>query len=190
MNEPHCMDIPELQQQVAIYRNENAYKRLFLHFYKGLIRFADTYVRQREVAEEIVSDVMLKIWTMQEALAGVRNLKVYLFKAVRNGAVNHLLKNRHYTTWDIDQLAPEAFVSAGTPEDETIHRELAGRFAEAVSQLPPKCQMGYKLIRENSFSYREVAAILDISENTVDRHLSIAMQRLGAVLQTYRHTSG
>ncbi|MGN7722398.1 RNA polymerase sigma-70 factor [Chitinophaga sp. 22620] len=191
IDEPASMDILELQQQVAIYRDENAYKRLFLHFYKGLIRFADTYVRQREVAEEIVSDVMLKIWTMQEALTGIRNLKVYLFKAVRNGAVNHLLKNRRYTTWDIDQLAPEIFVSAaGTPEDETIHRELKHRFAEAVSQLPPKCQMVYKLIRENNFSYREVAAILDISENTVDRHLSIAMQRLGAVLQTYRHTSG
>jgi RNA polymerase sigma-70 factor (ECF subfamily) len=183
------MDILGLQEQVAIYRDENAYKRLFLHFYKGLIRFADTYVRQHEVAEEIVSDVMLKVWTMQGALTEIRDLKVYLFKAVRNGAINYLLKSRHYTTWDIDQVAPQTFVSTGTPEEETIHRELKRGFAEAVSQLPPKCQMVYRLIRENGFSYKDVAAILEISENTVDRHLSIAMHRLAAVLQAYGHRS-
>lgn len=184
------MDTTLLQEQVALGRDENAYKRLFLHFYKGLIRFADTYVRQHEVAEEIVSDVMLKVWTMQEALLDVRNLRVYLFSAVRNGAINYLLKNRNYTTWDIDQVAPDTFVSPHTPEEETIHRELKRNFAEAVSQLPPKCRMVFRLVREDSFSYKEVAAILDISENTVDRHLNIAMHRLADVLQKYRQRSG
>ena len=184
------MDTALLQEQVALFRDESAYKRLFLHFYKGLIRFADTYVRQHEVAEEIVSDVMLRVWTMQEALLEVRNLRVYLFKAVRNTAINYLLKNRHYTTWDIDQVAPETLVSPETPEDEAIHRELKHGFAAAVNELPPKCRMVYKLVREDSFSYREVAAILEISENTVDRHLNIAMHRLAAVLQAYRHSGG
>lgn len=183
------MDTILLQEQIAIYRNENAYKRLFLHFYKGLVRFAGAYVGQHEVAEEVVSDVMLKVWTMQESLLEIKNLRIYLFKAVRNGAINYLVKNRRYTVWDIDHIAPETLTSPNTPEEEAINRELKRHFAEAVSQLPPKCQMVYKLIRENSFTYREVAAILDISENTVDRHLSIAMQRLGAVLETYRQNT-
>lgn len=180
------MDITLLQEQIAISRNENAYKRLFLHFYKGLVRFADTYVRQSEVAEEIVSDAMLKVWTMQESLLGVRNLKVYLFTAVKNAAINYLVKNRNYTTWDIDHIAPETFISPTTPEDEAISRELKHDFATAVRQLPPKCQMVYKLVREDSFTYKEVAAIMDISENTVDRHLNIAMRRLAEVLKTHR----
>ncbi|MGX5819681.1 RNA polymerase sigma-70 factor [Chitinophaga lutea] len=180
------MDTKILQEQVALHRDEDAYKRLFLHFYKGLTRFADTYVRQHEVAEEIVSDVMLKVWTLQEALLDVRNLRVYLFQAVRNAAINYLLKSRNYTTWDIDQVAPESFVSPGTPEQETIHRELKRRLGEAVNQLPPKCRMVFKLVREDGFTYNEVASILEISENTVDRHLNIAMHRLAAVLQSYR----
>lgn len=179
------MDITLLQEQVAIFRNENAYKQLFLHFYKGLVRFADTYVRQSEVAEEIVSDAMLKVWTMQESLLNIRNLKVYLFTAVKNASINYLVKNRNYTTWDIDHIAPETLISPVTPEDEVIGRELKQEMISAVRQLPPKCQMVYKLIREDSFSYKEVAAIMDISENTVDRHLNIAMHRLADVLKAY-----
>lgn len=180
------MDITLLQEQIATFRNEGAYKQLFLHFYKGLVRFADTYVRQNEVAEEIVSDAMLKVWTMKEALLGVRNLKVYLFTAVKNAAINYLVKNRNYTTWDIDNIAPGTFVSYLTPEEVTISRELKNDFAKAIRQLPPKCQMVYKLVREDSFSYKEVATIMEISENTVDRHLNIAMRRLADVFKSYR----
>lgn len=180
------MDIAYLQQQTAIYRDENAYKRLFLHFYNGLTRFAITYVKQPEIAEEVVSDVMLQIWTMKEALNNVQNLKVYLFTAVRNTAINYLVKKRNYTTWDIDQIAPGNMDAPLTPEDVTIDRELKEHFAIAISKLPPKCQMVYKLVRENNFSYKEVAAIMDISENTVDRHLNIAMHRLTDVLHFHR----
>ena len=183
------MDITLLQEQIAIFRNEGAYKQLFLHFYKGLVRFTDTYVRQNEVAEEIVSDAMLKVWTMKEGLLGVHNLKVYLFTAVKNAAINYLIKNRNYTTWDIDNIAPETFVSYLTPEQVTISRELKSDFAKAIRLLPPKCQMVYKLVREDSFTYKEVATIMEISENTVDRHLNIAMRRLADVFKSYRSST-
>jgi len=77
-------------------------------------------------------------------------------------------------------------VSYLTPEQVTISRELKNDFAKAIRQLPPKCQMVYKLIREESFTYKEVAAIMEISENTVDRHLNIAMRRLADVFKSYR----
>ncbi|MBO9153495.1 RNA polymerase sigma-70 factor [Chitinophaga sp. GCM10012297] len=183
------MDIALLQEQVAVYRNEEAYKQLFLHFYKGLVRFADTYVRQGEVAEELVSDAILKVWTMKEGLLNIHNLKVYLFKSVKNAAINYLVKNRNYIVCDIDNIAPASFVSYLTPEDIYIGRELKNDFAKAISQLPPKCQMAYKLVREEKFSYKEVAAIMEISENTVDRHLNIAMRRLADVFKTHRGSS-
>jgi RNA polymerase sigma-70 factor (ECF subfamily) len=123
---------------------------------------------------------------MKEALLGIRNLKVYLFTAVKNAAINYLVKNRNYTTWDIDNIAPGTFVSYITPEDVVISRELKNDFAIAIRQLPPKCQMVYKLVREDSFSYKEVATIMEISENTVDRHLNIAMRRLADVFKSYR----
>jgi RNA polymerase sigma-70 factor (ECF subfamily) len=45
--------------------------------------------------------------------------------------------------------------------------------------------MVYKLIREDGFSYKETGAILAISEKTVDRHLSKAMQRLRDAVKVY-----
>jgi RNA polymerase sigma-70 factor (ECF subfamily) len=114
---------------------------------------------------------------------------VYLFTAVRNTSINYLVKSRHYTTWDIDQVAPEHFAGPLTPEELAIGRELKQLFATAIAKLPPKCQMVYKLVREDRFTYREVADIMDISENTVDRHLNIAMHRLSETLQAHRKNS-
>ena len=55
----------------------------------------------------------------------------------------------------------------------------------AVKKLPPKCQMVYKLIREEGFTYKEVAQLLDISSNTVDRHLNNALHKLIHTVKEY-----
>src|SRR5690606_25398468 len=72
------MDINLLQKNIAIDRSEQSYRKLFLHFYARILRFANVYVRQREVAEEIVSDVMIKLWTMEGRLLEITNLNVYI----------------------------------------------------------------------------------------------------------------
>jgi len=76
------MDITTLQEKIALKKDEIAYKQLFLNFYSGLLRFSMVYVKQREIAEEIVSDTLLKVWTMDVALIEISNLKGYLYSAV------------------------------------------------------------------------------------------------------------
>lgn len=178
-------EIKPLLQRIAFERDERAYKLLFLHFHKSLRRFAYSYVKQQDAAEEIISDVFMKLWLMNETLADITNIKVYLFTAVKNTAMNYLAKNRKYTSWDIDAITPEFDLSVYTPEDLLLRQELQQTIAATIRSLPPKCQMAYTLVRENGFTYKEVAAIMDISENTVDRHLGIAMRKLGESVKTY-----
>ena len=54
-----------------------------------------------------------------------------------------------------------------------------------IRGLPPKCQMVYKLVREDGLSYREVSVIMNISENTVDRHLNNALHKLIKAVKLY-----
>lgn len=178
-------DINYLQREVAYNRNETAYKLLFLKFYKRLTGFAFTFVKSKEAAEEIVSDVMLNIWTMREKLADVVKLDVYLFTATRNTSINYLSKHSKYTSWDIDNIPVELDVTLYNLEDAILQAELRKKITAAVHSLPPKCQMAYKLVREEGFTYKQVAAIMEISENTVDRHLNIAMEKLTASVKGY-----
>src|SRR4028119_61506 len=185
MNLPEKIDIPFLQQKVGIERDGRSYKLLFLYFHKDLLRFAFSIVKNREVAEEIVSDVMMKVWLAKEALAEIENLKLYLFKAIKNTALNHLARNSAYTSWDMEYIDIEPDMNLYNPEELMLREELSAQLLSAIKQLPPKCQMAYKLAREDGFSYKEVASIMGISENTVDRHLNDALHKLIKAVSPY-----
>ncbi|HZG23956.1 MAG TPA: RNA polymerase sigma-70 factor [Chitinophagaceae bacterium] len=177
--------ISEWQYRVAYERHEPSYKSLFLHFYKELTTFAYSFVKTKESAEEVVSDVMVKIWLMGKELSGIQNLRVYLFSATRNTALTYLKKEQRLASWEAENVAVELNLNLYHPEAAMLHSELQQKVAAAVRELPPKCQMVYKLIREDGFSYKETGTILEISENTVDRHLSKAVQRLREAVSVY-----
>jgi RNA polymerase sigma-70 factor (ECF subfamily) len=185
MNLPGEIDIPFLQQKVGLERDEQAYKFLFLYFHPHLFRFAFSMVKNKDASEEIVSDVMMRLWSANERLLEIENLKLYLFKAVKNTALNYLSRNAQYTSWDLEYIEIELTMDFYNPEEVMLKKELTTAISSAVRDLPPKCQMAYKLVREDGFSYKEVACIMGISENTVDRHLNIALQKLTKAILTY-----
>lgn len=177
--------IKELQQAVACHRDEDAYKKIFIGFYQPLLHFANSLVKNMESSEEIVSDVMMNIWEMQEALDRVIDLKVYLYRAVKNRSLNHLTRNQKYTIWDIENLdvAMDPSLYSADPENILLNKELKEEIFYTIKMLPPKCQMAYKLVREDGLSYKEVAGIMDISIKTVDRHLNNALHKLVSSLK-------
>lgn len=178
-------EIIHLQNEIAYNRDERAYERLYLRFYKRLMNFAFSYVKSKESAEEIVSDALMKVWTLQERLASVKQLDVYLFTVTKNASVRYLTKYRNYTSWDVENIPVELNVACYNLEDAILQAEFRKKVTEAIHSLPPKCQMVYKLVREEKFSYKQVAEIMEITENTVDRHLHIALQKLTASVKMY-----
>ena len=178
-------DIMELQNNVARRRDEPSYKTLFLHFHKPLLELAYSFVNSRETAEELVCDVLMKVWTMKEGLLKINNLKFYLYQSVRNSSLNELKKNKKHTGQDIENFAMQPDDNLYNPEELLIKDELNCRIASAINELPPKCQQVYKLVREEGFSYKEAAQLLDISTNTVDRHLNNALHKLMQTVKEY-----
>jgi RNA polymerase sigma-70 factor (family 1) len=180
----NCLSLKHLQSCVAYQREESAYRKLFLHYYHNLSHFAQGFVKTKEAAEEVVSDVMLKVWSMQAHLAQIDNLTVYLYRATRNHSLNYLRSNQKRQ--HILDVTDENFgYEMQTPETFLLENEWKEMFRQAILSLPPKCQMVYKLIREDGFSYRETARIMEISENTVDRHLNNALHKLTYCLKSY-----
>ena len=81
--------LTQLQRLIA-GGSQKAFEDLYRLFFGRLFNFAMLYVHKKEVAEELVNDVMIRIWRRQGELEGIKNLETYLFVAVRNHSLNHL----------------------------------------------------------------------------------------------------
>ncbi|MBC9932114.1 RNA polymerase sigma factor [Chitinophaga qingshengii] len=176
--------IQELQRRISLYDDESAYKALFLHFYEPLVQFAGSFVRSAPIAEEVVSDVFINIWQGRRRLTEVNNLRVYLYVSTKNVALKYLLQQQKKNALSLDELELDMESPHYNPEEQLISAELLAKFEQAVSELPPRCKVIFKLIKEDGLRYKEIAEILDISVKTIDNQLAIALARIARAINT------
>jgi RNA polymerase sigma-70 factor (ECF subfamily) len=172
-----------LQRQIAA-GDETAFKEIYTCIYKNLYQFALALVRNKEAAEEIVNDVFIRIWRNRASLPTVQNLRVYMYTATKNSALNYLSrKARENITEPFDHINIELKGSVITPEQIMITAEMDKIIQQSVNALPPRCKMIFKLTREDGLKYKEVAQILNIAVNTIDVQMAIAVKRIAAALE-------
>lgn len=174
--------IAYLQDRIARYDDQSAYKELFVQLYSPLLLFAASFVHSKEPAEEIVSDVFMAVWEKRKRIGSISNLKVYLYVSTKNTAINYLARQNKLVTTNIEEMDLEPESVYFNPEQLLITAEMSKRVKEIVDQLPPKCKIIFKLVKEDELRYREVAEILNLSVKTVEHQVSIALRKIGAAL--------
>jgi len=160
-----------------------AFEAVFREHYDGLVRFVNRMVGSRAVAEELVHDVLLKVWIQRDRLVPGAELKGYLFRAARNHALNHLRRGKIERLWQSQQPPEEPSAPAETSEslDAT---EVAVR--AAIAALPERCREIFLLSREQGLSYSSIATALEISVKTVETQMGRALKALRIALAPYR----
>ncbi|HET7115217.1 MAG TPA: RNA polymerase sigma-70 factor [Hanamia sp.] len=172
-----------LLQKIQYDDDQQAFKQFYQLLFFRLYQFAYTYVHSKENAEEVVNDVFLTLWQKRKTLNSISNINVYLYVAVKNVSLNYLRKNTQTISLSMDDLTVHHIHLVPNPESVLISRELQLRIRQAIDQLPPRCKIIFKLIKEDKLSYKEVATILKISVKTVDTQLYIALKKLAHILQ-------
>jgi len=170
--------ITDLQTKIARNEDHVAYKKLFTSFYNCLFHFAFSFVRSKQSAEEIVSDVFIKIWEKRRGLDKIKNLKVYLYIATKNTSLNYLEKQKKVITDDIDKFSDQFKSVYFDPEQLMITADMVALIHHAIEDLPLRCKAIFKLVKEDDLKYKEVADILNISERTVENQLAIALRKI------------
>lgn len=170
-----------LQGRIA-NSDQSAYKELFTLFYNRLFRLAFIITRSRELSEEIISDVFIGVWRQREKLKNIRNLTVYLYVAVKNTSLNYLSRLTKTDIVSIDDLEFEPAAPFSNPEEALVTREMNNRIHKAIQQLPPRCKMIFKLVKEDGLSYKEAAEVMHLSVGTIDNQLVVALKKLAAML--------
>jgi RNA polymerase sigma-70 factor (family 1) len=166
-------------QQLASAGDEEAFKRIYYYFYNKLYLFSKAIVKTKEAAEEIAEDVFIKIWQQRANLSAIKNLRVYLYIATKNTSLNYLSqKAKDNILQPFDDINIDLYKSALTPEHLMITAEMHRKIQQQVEALPPRCKIIFKLVREDGLKYKEVSDILNISVNTIDVQMAIAIKKI------------
>lgn len=177
--------IKSLLERIS-HGDPDAYKQLYYLLFNSLYKFALSIIQSRQQAEEIVSDVFVKLWMVRQSLTGIKNPSVYLYTSVRNRALDYLRKDRSHT---IVHLSPQdwedSLIELKDPSDYCISSDLMKKINAAINQLPPQSKVIFRLVKEDGLSYKQVAKIMEISPLTVRNHLAIAVRKIGEILPGY-----
>ncbi|NQU53328.1 MAG: RNA polymerase sigma-70 factor [Bacteroidetes bacterium] len=158
--------------------NELALKKIIDFFSPKLYVFCLGFVKKHEIAEEIVSDIFVKIWERREKLVEIKNLKSYLYILTRNESISYLrsIKNKQFISIELlDDFFLEGFQSADT---EIINTESLHKINTVIQNLPPRSKMAFTLAKINGLKYKEIAEIMDISVRTVDNHIAQSLNKI------------
>jgi RNA polymerase sigma-70 factor (ECF subfamily) len=147
-----------------------------------LLWFAIGFLKNREISEEIVSDVYVSIWNNRAQLESIINLKSYLFICVRNGCLSYLRKVKNEKIISIDSVSEFNFVRVEGPENDYIEKETIEQIYAAIETLPCKCKLAFTLAKINGLKYREIAEVLGVTEKTVNNHLVLAVKKITELL--------
>lgn len=158
-----------------------AFTEIYRRYWKRLYALAYHRLHNREQAEDVVQDVLTGLWQRREADL-VRSLGAYLATAARYAVFTHLSRSQPLAGMD---ALPESLQAT---KDETAQLRFLQQFMEEELQLlPEKCRLVFNYSRQEGLSNKEIARHLDISEKSVEKHITKALQRLRLQFRNYLH---
>lgn len=162
--------------------DEKAFRELFDLYRDRLYGYIYRIIKSREVAEELVMDVFMKIWLGKAMLPGISRFDSFLFRIAFNQSIDFLrVAGRdpvlHELIWENLQYAADQRTDA-----HLLEEEYAQKLRQAVGLLPPQRGKIFRMSRIEGLSHREIAARLRISHHTVNNHIVEAKNFLRSYL--------
>jgi RNA polymerase sigma-70 factor (family 1) len=172
--------IIELLDEIGSNNCEKSYKALFVGLHERLQRFAYSILQSNEDAEEVVSDFFIGIWLHRKTLTRPSSPLLYFFTGVKNTALNRLKANKRIRLPRAEEWQLKLDSVFFNPEELLLSEEFTKKIMTCVNELPPRCRLIFKLVKQDGLKYAEAAQLLDISVKTIEAQMAIAIRRLRA----------
>ena len=156
--------------------SEKAFTAIFYHYRGKLYHYIFTITSSREMAEDTVHDVFLKIWTNREKLANIENMNAYLYRVCHNEAISGL-RRMAKETLILAELQHEG-IPLLPDVDPASQREIRASIQQAVNKLSPQQRKIFLLSRHDGLKHKQIAEQLGVSINTIKTHLGQALRFL------------
>ncbi len=171
--------------------NKKGFEILFRTYYKRLCAYAASFVSQNDIAEDIVTEVFLKLWEKRGSIAITISISSYLFQSVKNSCINYLTREKSRKQMvseneiNLFNIKIQYQLSDKYPLSDIIGHELEEKIKNEIEKLPEQCSQIFYLSRFEELSHRQIAEKLGISENTVKVQIYRALIKLRKGLKDY-----
>ncbi len=168
----------------TLLKDEQVFKDLYRQYFVKLYRFSASLVHNKESAEEIVHDVLINLWKKRNTFTEIENLDTYLYVSVKNLSLNYLRNERKHASEEIDVLYNNDNYISVDPESLMISAESVAKINATINNLPDRCKLIFKLIKEDGLKYKDTAKLLNLSVKTIENQLAIALKKIaGEILK-------
>lgn len=164
--------------------NEKVFEQIVREYWSRMFKFALIYTQNNETSQELVQDTFLVLWNNRAVLKDNTNLITYLMVVLRNKCLN-LLEQTRIRQLYIEEIDDETIYQRANlyvlqdeasqiVESEDLHKAIE----RALSKLPEKTREIFMLSRYDGLKNQQIAETKNISQKTVEYHISKALQIL------------
>lgn len=132
-----------------------------------IFRTALRIVLNREEAEDIVQDTLMKLWERRDELEKVENLESFALTAARNLAIDRKEKMENQNVSFDDEKHDRPDEGQSNSDSQLVRKETHGFIANIINALPEKQRTILQLRDIEGKSYKEIATVLSITESDV-----------------------
>lgn len=153
-----------------------SFRKDVLPLKNGLFRLALRITLNREEAEDVVQDTMVRVWSRRATWDRIENIQAFCYTICRNLALDRM-KSPARRSQPLDTAAgADSYRAADDPTLQTEQRDKIAAVRKVMSTLPEKQRTAMHLRDFEQMSYKEIATILDISEDQVKVNIFRARQ--------------
>lgn len=179
-------DLHHLLYRIAVHNEQKAFSMFFKLYHARLLLLAQIFVSSSHLAEDIVSEVLLKLLKNRKKAFKKKNFLGFLYTCIKNQALDHIRNSKKHKYLKLDNDNIDFFIQhRSDPCNQLIGKEFEEIIYDCIASLPPRRKLVYNMIKDDRMSYKEVAELLDISPRTVEVQLRFAMRHIKTTIEDY-----
>lgn len=173
------------EELIGLMKNqsdEHAFTEVYTRYAGVLFQTAFRKTGDKEVAEDIVQELFVRLWVNRSQILLRKSFRVYFFSALKKKVISHYYETQVTSSGGV-------FNDLEFSDNSTVHQiqlnSLNENYEQSLQKLPEKCREVF-LMSRTGHSMKEIAERLHISEKTVENHIGKALRILRVELKDYR----
>lgn len=157
--------------------NHDSFQKLFEHYSVPLYNFAYGYLKSKELTEDLIQEVFLKIWNKRKEIKTNTSFQSYLFTIALNAVRKYFNKVSQLNDYK-HQVLIELSDNQSDLDQSINYESLLTKLDEFICEMPEKRREVFIKKKFEEKSLKEIAEELSITPKTVEYHITEAMKNL------------